>query len=101
MKAPERSGRFQVRVMGQVTLNNYLTKWTLDGVTRRAVAETIEALAAASIVMSQRVGRGALAGRFGRVTARAGEFDEQKEIDIIANDEIVSALKAVPVAALA
>lgn len=87
--------------MGQVTLQDYLSNWTLDGVTRRAVADAISALAETSVGMSELVGKGDLAGRLGRVTARAGEFDEQKEIDVLANTAIMDALKNVPVAALA
>ena len=87
--------------MGQVTLQDYLSNWTLDGVTRRAVADTIAVLAEASVAMSELVGKGDLAGSLGRVTARAGEFDEQKEIDVIANTAIIDAIKTVPVAALA
>ncbi|PPC86742.1 MAG: class 1 fructose-bisphosphatase [Hyphomicrobium sp.] len=87
--------------MGQVTLQDYLSNWTLDGVTRRAVADAISALAETSVAMSELVGKGDLAGRLGRVTARAGEFDEQKEIDVLANTAIMDALKNVPVAALA
>lgn len=87
--------------MGQVTLHDYLAAWTLEGVTRRAVADTVAALAASSIAMSERVAKGAIGGPLGRPTLRAGEFDEQKEIDVLANDQIVAALRAAPVAAVA
>ena len=83
------------------TLADYLSAWTLGGATRQAVAQTVEALAATSIDMAERVSRGTLDGRLGRVTARAGEFDEQKEIDVLANSSILAALKTVPVAAFA
>lgn len=87
--------------MALTTLSTYLSNWALGGSKREAVARTIEALAAAGIDMSERVAKGALAGKLGRVTARAGEFDEQKEIDILANDAIIAALRNVPVAAVA
>lgn len=87
--------------MSSVTLNDYLAAWTLDGATRGAVARTVEALAETTIAMSETVAKGALAGRLGRVTARAGEFDEQKEIDVLANASILAAMKSVPVAAVA
>ena len=83
------------------TLSTFLTDWALDGATRGGVAKTVEALAASSIGMSELVAKGRLAGSFSRVTARAGEFDEQKEIDVLANESILEALKAAPVAALA
>ena len=84
-----------------VTLDAYLSEWTLEIANRRAVAETVLALAAASIETSALVRRGRLAGEFARVTARAGEFDEQKAIDVLANDTILEKLKAAPVAAFA
>lgn len=86
---------------GPVTLEQFLKEWALGLATRSAVAATIAALADTSIVMSERVAKGALLGRLGRVTARAGEFDEQKEIDVLANDAIVDALRQSPVAAFA
>lgn len=86
---------------GAVTLGEFLKAWAHSLPARSAVATTIEALAQASIAMSARVSKGALLGRLGRVVSRAGEFDEQKEIDILANDAIVEALRAAPVAALA
>ena len=87
--------------MSLTTLSAYLSAWSLGGSTRQAVAQTIEVLAATSINMSERVAQGALDGKLGSVTARAGEFDEQKEIDVLANDRILEALKSAPVAAFA
>ncbi len=87
--------------MGLTTLSAYLSDWALGGATRVAVATTVEALAASSIDMSALVAKGALGGKFGRITARAGEFDEQKEIDVLANESILAALKTAPVAAFA
>jgi fructose-1,6-bisphosphatase I len=87
--------------MGWLTLRDFLTEWTHGAVTRRATAETVQALADSAVMMSEVVSRGALAGQFSRPTDRLGEFDEQKEIDVIANTSIAEALGAVPVAALA
>ena len=84
-----------------VTLEAYLSDWTLGIANRRAVADTVLAMAAASVETSALVRKGRLAGEFARVTARAGEFDEQKEIDVLANDTIIEKLKAAPVAAFA
>jgi fructose-1,6-bisphosphatase I len=47
------------------------------------------------------LGQGALAGPLGRATGKRGEVDEQKEIDVLANDRVVAALKTAPVAAVA
>lgn len=87
--------------MGLPTLKEHLSNWTLEGRTRGQVAETILALAGASVSLADILGRGALDAKLGRVIARAGQFDEQKEIDVLANDLIVAALEALPVAALA
>ncbi len=87
--------------MGFPTLKEYLSNWTLDGRTRGQVADTILAIADASARLSDIIGRGALSGKLGRVVARAGEIDEQKEVDALANGMIVDALKSLPVAALA
>lgn len=85
----------------RTTLDDFLRDWTLDGSTRGAVAETVRAIARSSIAVSELVSKGALAGKLGRVTARAGEFDEQKEIDVIANESLIAALAEAPVAAYA
>lgn len=84
-----------------VTLGQFLDEWALGLGGRVAVSQTIAALARTGAMMSERVAKGALAGQLGRVTARAGEFDEQKAIDVLANDAIIAALREAPVAAYA
>lgn len=86
---------------GPIELRQFLAAWSRSFEARAAIADTIQTLANAGAKMSERVAKGALLGRLGRVTARAGEFDEQKEIDVIANDAIAEALRAAPVAAFA
>lgn len=83
------------------TLASHLEDWALAGATRQGIAQTVLALASSSIEMAERVAKGRLAGSLSRVTARAGEFDEQKEVDVLANESIIAALKGTPVAALA
>lgn len=87
--------------MGLATLEEYLSDWTLEGRTRVQVADTVRALAETSIRIFELVGRGELGGKLGKVVSRAGEFDEQKEIDLLTNNMIAEALKSAPVAALA
>ncbi len=84
-----------------MTLEAYLADWALQISQRQAIARTVMALAEASVATSELVARGALAGELSSVTARAGEFDEQKAIDVLANDMILNALKQAPVAAFA
>lgn len=86
---------------GPTTLKEFLKAWAHGLPARSAVAATTEALAACSADLSSRVAKGALLGQLGRAVARKGEFDEQKEIDVLANDSIAAALREVPVAAFA
>ena len=71
------------------SLAAYFAGWAADRPARIAVAATTEALAAAAIEMADLVGQGALAGPLGRATGKRGEVDEQKEIDLLANNRIV------------
>ncbi len=87
--------------MDHVTLENYLAQWVQGVSARTAIADTVAKLALASVETSELVAKGALAGELSKVTARAGEFDEQKAIDVIANEKILEALKGAPVAAFA
>lgn len=88
-------------IEGKSTLAEYLSGWALEGQKRSAVCQTILALAESSIEMSELVARGPLAGRFGQSTPRAGGFDDQKHIDVVANASLLAALKSAPVAAFA
>lgn len=82
-------------------LKEFLSNWALGGQARTAISDAILALADVSAGLSELAGRGALEGKYGRVVARAGQLDEQKEIDVLANNMIVDGLKAAPVAAIA
>jgi fructose-1,6-bisphosphatase I len=83
------------------SLAGYFSGWAGDRPARKAVAATVSALAQVGAEIAELVGQGALAGPLGRATGKRGEVDEQKEIDVLANDRIVAALKSAPVAALA
>ncbi|MGL4397081.1 MAG: class 1 fructose-bisphosphatase [Hyphomicrobium sp.] len=84
-----------------ISLEQALKDWTQQLPVRNAVAETILALAQSSAVVSKLVARGSLNGQLGRAVGRSGEFDEQKEIDVVANQALIDALKTAPVAAFA
>lgn len=87
--------------MDSTTLQDFLQSWTLEERLRVQIATTVNALAAASIEMAEIVSSGEVgAGILGRPVARAGQFDEQKEIDVLANRQIVDAVRGAPVAAL-
>ncbi len=79
----------------------YFAGWAANRPARLAVAATVSALATVSIEIAELVGQGALAGPLGRATGKKGEVDEQKEIDLLANNRIVDVLGGAPVAAVA
>ena len=83
------------------SLAAYFAGWAVNRPARLAVAETIGALATVAIEIAELVGQGALAGPLGRATGKKGEVDEQKEIDLLANNRIVDVLRGAPVAAVA
>ena len=83
------------------SLAGYLSGWAGGRPARKAVASTINALADAGIEFSELLAQGALAGQLGRGTGRRVDVDEQKEIDVLTNNRIVAAMRAVPVAAVA
>lgn len=87
--------------MSFITLSQYLSDWTLEGRTRRNVADVIIAVADASIGLAERLGQGAIAGPLGNVVGREGERDEQKEIDMLAHSSIVEALRTTQVSSIA
>jgi fructose-1,6-bisphosphatase I len=83
------------------TLAAYFAGWAADRPARRAVAATVGALAEVAIELTDLLGQGALAGPLGRSTGKQGEGDDQKEIDLLANNRIVDVLRGAPVAAVA
>jgi len=85
----------------QQSLAGYFAGWAGARSARVAVAAVVGALADASLVIADILGQGALAGQLGRSTGKRRELDDQKEIDVLANDRIVAALRRAPVAAVA
>lgn len=83
------------------SLTAYFHGWAADRPARLAVATTVRALATVAIELAEVLGQGALAGPLGRSTGKMGEVDEQKEIDLLANNRIVDVLRGAPVAAVA
>ncbi len=83
------------------TLERYLGEWAQGRDGGEDIVRTVTALATACIAISQLVSRGSLALSFGAVTgARTGDLDPQRELDVLANDAIVAAVSAAPVALL-
>ncbi len=81
-------------------LKDYLAVWAAGSEIRLAVAETIEAVAAACIEISALVARGPLAGELDAEQGDNSDGDTQKALDLIANDLIIEALYAAPVSCL-
>lgn len=84
-----------------LTLAAYFSGWAGNRPARQAIAATMQALAAAAVELSDLLALGALAGPMGRLTGRKGDVDEQKEIDLVANNLLIDVLRKAPVAALA
>ena len=82
------------------SLKQYLADWRSDSGARLAVTRTIEALAGACVEISELVARGPLAGELGAEQGDNTDGDTQKALDLIANDLIVEAMHAAPVACL-
>ncbi len=68
---------------------------------RRAVADTVVALAQASIEISDLICSGALAGITGQAQGRNADGDIQQDLDVRADRIIRMALRSLPIAALA
>ena len=82
------------------TLKNYLADWANEANDKIAIAQTIETIAEACIEISALVARGALAGELGAEQGDNADGDTQKALDLIANDLIIEAIQAAPVACL-
>jgi fructose-1,6-bisphosphatase I len=84
-----------------LTLFQHLDRYAQDDPLRRGAAAAVTAFAAASIEISELIGRGALAGITGdAVGGLNADGDTQKDLDLRADEIIRRALKSVPYAAL-
>lgn len=79
-------------------LEDVLARWAGSDEGRGAVAATVVALADAGREIAALVARGALEGGFASVRRASDTGDDQKELDVRANDIIVAALSRAPVA---
>lgn len=82
------------------TLEYYLSNEARDDVLRAAVATTIRRISTAAAHIANLVARGPLAGELGRPRGDNFDGDVDKELDLVANDRILDALKTAPVAYL-
>ncbi|NJO53831.1 MAG: class 1 fructose-bisphosphatase [Bacteroidales bacterium] len=82
-------------------LEDYLDTWAGADPPRKAVADTVVALARATIEISSLIACGPLAGDLGAARVDKGGGDAQKELDVIADHLVQRHLEDAPVAALA
>lgn len=80
------------------TLETYLSRKTLAADVSQDVADAVIAIAAATEEISALVNRGPLARKLGAARGDNVDGDVQKELDLVANDIILAALKTAPIA---
>jgi fructose-1,6-bisphosphatase I len=80
------------------TLETYLSQRTEAAEVSQAVADTVVAIASATIEISMIIARGPLAGDLGASRGDNADGDVQKELDLVANDIVIAALQDAPVA---
>ncbi len=85
---------------GRATLRSHLQESASSSVHGPAIAAVIEAIAAASIDLAGLIADGPLVGITGEGGARNADGDQQKDIDIAADDMMRAALHKAPVAAI-
>lgn len=83
-----------------MSLEDYLASWADGDVGRHKVVGAVLGMAAGSRTISELLARGALAGAMGATIGNRGPGNDQKELDIIANDAILAALRGAQVAAV-
>ena len=85
--------------MARPRLESALEAWSGNDAGRVAVAETVVALAVAGRRIAAVVRRGAIEGGLAAVTRASSTGDDQKALDVAANDLLLEALVTAPVAA--
>jgi len=80
------------------TLQTYLSQRTEAAEVPKAVADTVVAIASATVDISKIIARGPLAGDLGASRGDNTDGDVQKELDLVANDIVIAALEDAPVA---
>ena len=81
----------------QPTLAAHLASGAASGGLRAETCAALEALAGATIRLSELIGQGALAGDLSRPTGQGGGGDTQKLLDAAADNEVRDALMRAPV----
>jgi fructose-1,6-bisphosphatase I len=83
-----------------VTLRSHLNQSASQTPHGAAVSEVIEAIAAAAVELAARIADGPLAGITGEASGINSDGDQQKDIDVLADEMMRRALRNAPVAAV-
>nr|WP_246549122.1 class 1 fructose-bisphosphatase [Ancylobacter oerskovii] len=81
-------------------MQDHLERWAETDSLRQGVAETVLALASAGIAISELIAAGPLAGAMAAVRGYHEDGDSQKELDVLADQLVMKALRTAPVAVL-
>jgi fructose-1,6-bisphosphatase I len=84
-----------------VSLDIFLSSWSHGDTMRTATASALRAIAAAGAEIADRIAHGPLLGELGASTGANEGGDDQKELDLWANDRMIAHLRQAPVALLA
>lgn len=88
-------------MLQMISLETYLAGWSTVSAERQAIATTVLAISEAARGIADLLSAGSLAGRLGAAVGPENAGDQQKQLDVLANDLIVAALKRAPVALIA
>lgn len=83
-----------------MSLDAYLSSWSAGSAEREATSRAVAAIAEAAVEISALIRRGPLAGSMGASKGGNTQGDDQKELDVRANDLLMNALRAARVAVI-
>jgi len=84
-----------------LSLRQFLDGWALEDPDRLPVSDTIQRISLAAANISKLIGQGALSGNLSAVVGSNAGGDEQKAMDLLANQILLDALADSPVAVVA
>ncbi len=84
-----------------ITLENHLNDFAQGAAGKRALADTVMAIADACRTVSDLIAQGAIAGDLAAAKGDNEAGDVQKELDILANEILIKRLRSAPVAFIA
>lgn len=88
-------------MLDQIALGSYLENWHQSNPVKVSVAQVLAAIAQGSADIASRIALGPLAGALGGSVGDNADGDKQTQLDVWANDRVVAALRAAPVAMIA